>query len=98
MIGSWGLTETSSEQKGTEPGMAYFADTGPFGRTCGECRFKGYRRTAVASTFNERTQEYFHKQYSHGGCKKFLELSGHHGPPIHKSLHACKFFEAKAEE
>lgn len=29
------------DRSNAKPGMAYFADTGPFGRTCGQCGHRG---------------------------------------------------------
>jgi hypothetical protein len=47
MLGSSHLTHTSEEQMLTAPGMAHFAGSGPPGKTCCECKFRGYRRRVV---------------------------------------------------
>lgn len=79
------------------PGMAYFPDTGPFGRTCGECIHRGYKRVSSKETFNERTQTWFAKTRSVTACAMFKRLAGCHGPAIDADNHACKYFEAKPE-
>jgi hypothetical protein len=87
MLGSNYLTETRDEQRLTAPGMAFFASTGPFGKICGDCRFKGYWHQKLdKSGFpigGARSQ----------GCAKFHSLTGTHGPAINGNLRACKFFE-----
>jgi hypothetical protein len=42
MLGSWNLTGTNDEQRRTAPGMAFWAGSGPFGKTCEDCAFKNY--------------------------------------------------------
>jgi hypothetical protein len=87
MLGSSNLTGTKDAQRLTEPGMAFFADTGPVGKTCGECKFKGYWRTLISkSGFPIGSKR-------SGGCAKFHALTGTHGPAIDKNLRACKYFE-----
>ena len=78
-----------------EPGMAYFPDTGPFGRTCGDCHSRGYVRRSQHPTWNEEKQEDEYRLYHHYGCAMFKALTGHHGPVIGAELHACKYFEVK---
>jgi hypothetical protein len=87
MLGSSHLTHASEEQMLTAPGMAFFADTGPAGKFCGECKFKGYRRRIV----NARGEFVASKRA--GGCAKFHALTGTHGPAISKHLRSCKYFE-----
>lgn len=65
------------------PGMAYFADTGPAGKTCGDCAHRGYYRT----THDDKT-------FRTGGCRMFPRLAGRHGPPVKREWLACKYFEA----
>jgi hypothetical protein len=88
MLGTSNLTETKDAQRLTEPGQAFFADTRPLGKTCGDCKFRGYWRTIVnQSGFpagSKRSQ----------GCAKFHALTGTHGPKINEYLRACKYFEA----
>ena len=88
MLGTPNLTNNSAEQRLTAPGMAFFADTGPTGRTCGECKFKGYRRRVVKKSGE------FSKAVTSAGCAKFHALTGRHGPAISKYLRSCKYFEA----
>ena len=89
MLGSRNLTETKDAQKGTQPGMAFWAGTGPAGQTCGDCVFKGYWATKVnksGTPVGSRRSK---------GCAKFRDLTGTHGPAINQYLPACKYFEAR---
>ena len=61
------------------PGMAHFAGTGPDGTTCRNCEFYRFFR-------EDRPR-------LHGGCKKYLLLTGRHGPAIDGSNASCKYFE-----
>lgn len=79
----------------TNPGMAYFADTGPFGRTCADCAFLGYRRESSKTHWSDDLQMEVAKNYRWGGCEKFMRLTGRHGPPVPPESLACKYFEAK---
>jgi hypothetical protein len=88
MLGSSNLTGTNDAQRLTEPGMAFFADTGPLGETCGDCKFKGYWRQRADE------QGVPLKPMRSGGCAKFHALTGTHGRAIDKNLRACKYFEA----
>jgi hypothetical protein len=87
----------SSEAKETAPGMAYFADTGPFGKTCGDCVNRGYQRLR-SPKFDARLNEWIEKSYNYNGCAKFKQLTGNHGSVIDSLLHSCKYFEAKFNE
>jgi hypothetical protein len=87
MLGTANLTNNSAEQKLTAPGQAHFAGTGPTGKTCGECKFKGYRRRIVKKSGE------FSKAVTSAGCAKFFELTRTHGPAISKFQQACKYFE-----
>ena len=102
MLGSQHMTYPTEEQKvqahSTYPGMAYFACTGPSDKTCGDCAFRGYRRETRNLTWSEKNQEFVVKTYRTYGCKKFKELSGHHGPKVPKEARACRYFEAKARK
>ena len=88
MLGSKNLTETPQEQRITAPGMAHWAGSGPPGKACGQCRFRGY---------------WAPKKHLHGlgtdvksqGCEKFFHLTGVHGPALQNALPACKYFEEK---
>lgn len=78
-----------------KPGMAFFADTGPFGRTCGECVHRGYTRQSGNGRWDEARQEMIYRHYRVTSCAMFLKMAGHHGPPVETDYHACKYFEAK---
>jgi hypothetical protein len=77
-----------------KPGMAYFANTGPIGKTCETCCYRGYWRNSKGK-FNPRTNLIEEKHTFYGGCRMFLKLSGRHGPRIDKKWNACKFYEHK---
>jgi hypothetical protein len=76
----------------TYPGQAHFANSGPFGATCGDCELLGYyreRRNSAGDTVGAR---------HYGGCKKFHQLTGKHGPVVPKHAAACRHFQRKKEE
>ena len=54
----------------TVPGMAHFACTGPFGRTCGDCAFLGYRR-AAAGPSDERGRKVPAARRAPAGARNF---------------------------
>jgi hypothetical protein len=76
----------------THPGQAHFANTGPFGATCGECSLLGYYQQIRNNAGD--TVKAIHR----GGCKKFYELTGNHGPVVPADAAACRHFEHKEEE
>jgi hypothetical protein len=63
------------------PGMAHFAGTGPGGKTCRDCVFRGYYRE--------------HGVKKHYGCQKFKSLTGNNGPVVQSDWPACRHFEQK---
>ena len=79
------------------PGMAHFANSGPFGKTCGECKFRGLTRQSQTSSWSERLQQqvYKHKHYRTSQCQMFKKLSGSYGAAVKKDYPACKYFELK---
>jgi hypothetical protein len=89
-----GYSETLEHQIRTSyPGMAHFANTGPFGAICAQCAHLGYhqqRRDAAGNLVNAT--------FRRGGCKKFFELTGKHGPAVPPSASACKYFQPKEEQ
>ena len=87
-IGSLNLTEQMPEAAITEPGMAYFAGTGPFGKTCGGCKHFGTRRRV---NHNDGS----HSFKSHDGCDQYTRMIGSHGVAISPKLRACKYFEER---
>jgi hypothetical protein len=77
--------------RATRPGQAHFADTGPFGTTCGECAFLGYfkiRRTAAGDAIKTKRVQ---------ACAKFHELTGKHGAVLPVDTPSCRHFERKAQ-
>jgi hypothetical protein len=74
----------------THSGQAYFANTGPFGATCGGCKFHGYhrqKRNASGDTIGTT--------FRRDACAQFFKLTGNHGPAVPTSAAACKYFERK---
>lgn len=59
-------------------GMAWYVGTGPDDKTCGDCALRGYYKDPVSY---------------HGGCKKFRQLAGKHGPAVRTDYKACRYFE-----
>jgi hypothetical protein len=98
-IGNPHLTEgpMRAEAEVTADGMAYFANTGPFGKTCGDCHFLGYRINRQPK-FDARIKDWVVKSVKHNGCAKFKELTGNSGPAIYSLLKACKYFKDKSSE
>jgi hypothetical protein len=80
------------------PGMAFFAGTGPYGKTCGDCKFRGLTRQSQKATYNESRQEFVHKSYRTTQCVMFKKLAGIHGTPVKADYPACKYFETKEKK
>jgi hypothetical protein len=76
----------------THPGQAHWANSGPFGATCGECAFLGYFRQHLNRSGDPL------KATHHGGCEKFFQLTNRHGPVVPAHAAACKYFERRSEE
>ncbi len=81
-----------------KPGMAFFTGTGPYGKTCGDCRHRGLTRQSQKSTYSERLKEFVHKSYRTTQCAMLKRLSGHHGSAVEADYPACKYFEAKEKK
>lgn len=81
-----GLTRIAGvpNSEDVQPGMAYFAGTGPEGKTCGSCAHRGYQRESVGG-----------KAYSVTSCRQFKRMTGRHGSPVGSDWKACKYYEAK---
>jgi hypothetical protein len=81
--------ELAAQMRATYPGQAHWAGSGPNGKTCGECCYLGYfkqRRNASGDTIrSEHT----------GGCRRYFELTGEHGPVVPTTAGACRHFETK---
>jgi hypothetical protein len=84
------LTKSAGEYgpEDVRPGMAFFARTGPAGKTCGDCKHRGYHRTIVAQN-NQST-----RTVKTNACAEFNRLTGKHGPVVKDYWLACKYFEA----
>jgi hypothetical protein len=87
-----GYSDTLEQQiRSTHRGQAHFANTGPFGATCGECAFLGYyqqRRNKAGDTIGTTHR---------GGCQKFYQLTNAHGPIVPAHAAACRYFERREE-
>jgi hypothetical protein len=79
------------------PGMAFFAGTGPFGKTCGDCKHRGLIRESQKATYSEQAKDFVHKSYRTSQCAKFKRLCGEYGAAVKKDYPACKYFEQKAK-
>lgn len=88
MLGTKGLTQETTEQRKTYPGMAYFAGTGPVGMTCEKCQFYGYARETRRGD----------RMRTVSGCRKFWDLTGHPGPSFTRDAVACKYFASITEK
>lgn len=73
-------------------GMAYFAATGPFATTCGDCKHRGYYRQR-AESFNPNTGQWESKRYKTQACAMHHKLSGRHGSVVKAEWASCKYFE-----
>jgi len=76
----------------TYAGQAHFANTGPFGATCGDCAFLGYYRPR----HNNAGDIVGATRY--GGCGKFHQLTGKHGAVVPKQAAACRHFQRIEKE
>lgn len=77
------------------PGMAHFAGSGPYGKTCGDCRHRGYEREKKRGKWDETLRQYVSEWYRYLGCAKFKQLTGTSGPVIRSDNRSCKYFEAQ---
>src|SRR6516162_11210839 len=76
----------------THAGQAHFANSGPFGATCGECAHLGYYKHHLnVAGDNIKTTH-------HGGCAKYRELTGSHGPVVPSHASACRYFQRKENQ
>jgi hypothetical protein len=77
--------------RATRPGQAHWAGSGPSGKSCGECCHLGYfkqHRNARGDTVrSEHT----------GGCRRYFQLTGEHGPVVPRNAGACRHFEQTTE-
>jgi hypothetical protein len=86
------LTSPNPEQdrlsRSSFAGMAHFADTGPAGRTCRECRFWQH----VQYGYHSRVGKY-HGLIKPSACAKYRAITGRAGAPVPDDAMACKYFE-----
>lgn len=79
------------------PDMAFFAGTGPAGKTCGQCKHRGLTRESQKAIYNEKLQEFVHRSYRTSQCAMFKRLAGDYGTPVGADNLSCKYFEQKAK-
>lgn len=80
------------------PGMAFFANTGPYGKTCGDCKFRGLTRESQKATYNEALQQFVHRSYRTSQCSMFKKLAGDYGTAVKADYPSCKYFESKEKK
>lgn len=78
-----------------KPGMAFFAGTGPAGKTCGDCKLRGYSRESSHGHWNEARGQLVYRSYRVQKCAQFKKMTGHHGTDVNAEYRACKYFEQK---
>jgi hypothetical protein len=74
-------------------GMAWFKNTGPAGKTCGDCRHRGYYR--ARSIINPKTGLWEDRLKKWQGCVMFRKLKGREGRELKPDLPSCREFEQK---
>jgi hypothetical protein len=82
--------ELAKQISETHAGMAHFANSGPFARTCSECQHYGYWRQ-----HRNQSGDLIKTVHRDGACGKFFELTRKHGPQIPANAAACRYFEPK---
>jgi hypothetical protein len=86
------LTSLNLEQdrvcRNSFAGMAHFAETGPAGRTCRECRF--WQHTPY--DYHSRVGKY-HGLIKPCACGKYKSLTGRAGARVPDDAAACKYFQ-----
>jgi hypothetical protein len=92
-LGNQNLTGVTREQAMTAPGMAFFAGTGPYGKKCGDCTFKGFFYSGHERV-HSKTGNIYTQTHRSNGCKKTYDLRGSNivGPDFSDKCHACKYF------
>ena len=68
-------------------GMAHFAGTGPWRKTCGQCLHRGYYRD-VRNRHGTKVSS-----RKTNACAMFKQLTGKHGGVVQLEWSACKYFE-----
>jgi hypothetical protein len=74
----------------TKPGMACWADGGPFGAICNDCAFFGHWRQ-IKNDAGDTVKSVFRS----GACRKFFALTNKHGDTIPPKTEACRYFKRK---
>jgi hypothetical protein len=74
-------TEGEFDRDSVRPGMAFFAGSGPFGETCGNCKH-------LDGASNTRKK-------GNARCAMFKKLAGRTGEVVDPRYSACKYFEAR---
>jgi hypothetical protein len=83
--------ELTAQMRATKPGQAHWAGTGPAGKTCGDCVRLGYLRQRRSASGD------LVKTTHTGGCQRFSQLTGRHGPVVPVTAGACRHFESKGK-
>lgn len=83
------------EKDDAKPGMAFFAGTGPVGKTCGDCLHRGYYRQSQKGRWDEMLRQEVFKTYRVSKCAVYKSMTGHHGGDINRHWPSCKYFEPK---
>jgi len=83
--------ELDHQIRTTHAGQAHFANTGPFGATCGECVFLGYHQKHFSKAGD------LVRATHRGGCEKFYQLTNKHGPIVPAHAAACRYFERRED-
>jgi hypothetical protein len=66
-----------------KPGMAFYAGTGPEGKTCDDCQHLGLS---------------YNGDWHPRRCAMFKKLAGMLGPNIRRDWPACKYFEDPSQQ
>ena len=76
--------ELAYQLRSSHPGMAHWANSGPFGATCAECAFHGYfRKVCNAAGDTVATKRRL-------GCQKYFQLTSKHGAIVPANTLACR--------
>lgn len=78
------------------PGMAYFAGTGPDGKTCKDCEHRGYYRQS--EKWSEERNCWVTNSYRVQKCAQFKSMTGRHGADVAADCRACKYFQQKSKD
>jgi hypothetical protein len=84
--------ERERQIKLTCVGMASWADEGPFGTVCSECKHWGYHRQ-----HRNASGDLVKSTFRNGCCALFRLLSGSHGPPVPANTASCRHFQRREE-